>query len=161
MTVRTGAGVWIAPPAWAVWVPAEVGHSIRFTGTSALRTCYVRPEWREDLPRTCATLAVSPLLRELIARATAVGMLDRRVPEEAAIATLIVGELGGPGPPPFALPEPSSAVALRAARLIAEDAPEAAGTATLARATGVGVRTLERRFLAETGMTLGRWRRQR
>jgi AraC-like DNA-binding protein len=32
------------------------------------------------------------------------------------------------------------------------------GTAALARRIGIGVRTLERRFAAETGMTLGRWR---
>ena len=88
-------------------------------------------------------------------------MLDRRVPSEAAIAALIVDELGEPGPPPFTLPEPTSTVTATAARLILEDAAEAAGTATLARAVGVGVRTLERRFRAETGMTLGRWRQQR
>jgi AraC-like DNA-binding protein len=161
MTVRTVAGSWIAPPTWAIWVPARTDHSIRFTGASALRTCYVRPDWAVSVPSGCTALSVSPLLRELIARATTVGMLDRRVPAEAAIAALIVEELGEPGPPPFTLPEPTSPVTRHAARLIIEDAPSAAGTATLAREVGVGVRTLERRFVVETGMTLGRWRQQR
>jgi len=40
MTVRTGAGSWIAPPTWAIWIPAGTDHGIRFTGASALRTCY-------------------------------------------------------------------------------------------------------------------------
>lgn len=75
-------------------------------------------------------------------------MLDRRVPAEAAIAALIVEELGEPGPPPFTLPEPTSTITSTAARLILDDATEAAGTATLARAVGVGVRTLERRACA-------------
>jgi AraC-like DNA-binding protein len=164
MTVRTVDGSWIAPPTWAIWVPAGTDHAIRFTGASALRTCYVRPDWPDrpaGVPGGCTALAVSPLLRELIARATTVGMLDLRVPAEAALATLIVDELGAPGPPPFTLPEPSSATTRRAAQLILDNAVEAAGTATLARAVGVGVRTLERRFFAETGMTLGRWRQQR
>lgn len=160
MTVRTDAGSWIAPPTWAIWVPAGTDHAIRFTGASALRTCYVRPDWDVAVPSECTALAVSSLLRELIARATTVGMLDRRVPAEAAIAALIVEELGEPGPPPFTLPEPTSTITSTAARLILDDATEAAGTATLARAVGVGVRTLERRFRAETGMTLGRWRQQ-
>ena len=161
MTVRTAAGTWVAPPSWAVWVPAGTSHAIRFVGSSALRTCYLRPGWRDDLPRACGALAVSPLLRELILRTASVGMLDRRVPTEAAIAALIVGELGEAGPPPFVLPEPATAVAVHAARLITDDAPAAAGTAVLARAVGVGTRTLERRFQAETGLTVGRWRQQR
>lgn len=159
MSVATTAGSWIAPPTWAVWVPAGVGHAIRFVGDSALRTAYLRAAWRTDLPGDCRALAVSPLLRELIMRATAIGMLDGRDPTESAIAGLIVDELGEPGPPPFRLPEPISPAAVEAARLIAGDATLA--TPALARAVGIGIRTLERRFRAETGMTLGRWRQQR
>jgi AraC-like DNA-binding protein len=160
MSVATAAGSWVAPPTWAVWVPACVGHGIRFVGDSALRTVYLKVAWRTDFPRDCRTLAVSPLLRELIVRATAIGMLDGRDPTESAIASLIVAELGQPGPPPFRLPEPTSPVAVEAARLMAGDAAGALSTPALARAVGIGIRTLERRFRAETGMTLGRWRQQ-
>ena len=228
MAVRTAVGSWIAPPRWAIWVPAGVSHAIRFVGDSALRTAYVRPDWhpaqpttssllqsttpsvlqsttpavsttpsvsvsrstmpsalqavvpsagqavapvggrvggresgRIGVPDACVSLSVSPLLAELLVRATAIGMLDSRDPAEAAIATLIVAELGEPRRPPFALPEPTSPETIEAARLIAAEAASAAGTATLARAVGVPVRSLERRFQAETGMTLGRWRQQR
>jgi AraC-like DNA-binding protein len=156
MTVGTPAGSWIAPPTWAVWVPAGVEHGIRFVGESALRTAYLRPDRHAELPAGCRALAVSPLLRELIVRATAIGMLDGRDPTEAAIARLIVADLGEPGPPPFTLPEPTSPATVDAARLITEK-----GAAAVARTVGLGLRTLERRFLAETGMTLGRWRQQR
>jgi AraC-like DNA-binding protein len=170
MIVRTAAGSWIAPPTWAIWVPAGVSHAIRFVGDSALRTAYVRPDWHParpgehgptGVPGVCMSLGVSPLLAELLVRATTIGMLDGRDPAEAAIATLIVAELGEPRRPPFALPEPTSPATVEATRLIAAEAASAAGTATLARAVGVGTRSLERRFLAETGMTLGRWRQQR
>jgi quercetin dioxygenase-like cupin family protein len=43
MVVRTVAGSWIAPPTWAIWVPAGVSHAIRFVGDSALRTAYRSP----------------------------------------------------------------------------------------------------------------------
>lgn len=161
MSVTTAAGSWIAPSTWAVWVPASVGHAIRFVGDSALRTVYLRATWRTDLPGDCRVLAVSPLLRELIVRATAIGMLDGRDPTESAIACLIVAELGEPGPPPFRLSEPTSPAAVEAAHLITGDAAAARSTPALARAVGIGVRTLERRFRAETGMSLGRWRQQR
>jgi AraC-like DNA-binding protein len=161
MSVTTTAGSWIAPLNWGVWVPAGAGHAIRFVGDSELRTIYVQPAWRTDFPAECCTLAVSPLLRELIVRATAIGMLDGRDPTESAIAALIVAELGEPGPPPFRLPEPTSPATVEAARLITSDTAGALATPALAQAVGTSVRTLERRFQAETGMTLGRWRQQR
>jgi AraC-like DNA-binding protein len=161
MSVSTVAGSWIAPPAWAVWVPAGVGHAIRFVGESALRTVYLKASWRTDFPGDCRSLAVSPLQHELIVRATAIGMLDGRDPTESAIAGLIVAELGEPGPPPFRLPEPTSPTVVEATRLITGDAAGDLATPALAQAVGIGVRTLERRFRAETGMTLGQWRQQR
>jgi AraC-like DNA-binding protein len=161
LTVWTERGSWVAPPHWAIWVPAGISHSIRAAGTSALRTLYLRPGWGEGLPGHCAAVTVSPLLRELILRATRDGMLDRRETVDAALAALIVDEFRQSGAPPFDLPQPASPAMAKAAALIADDAAEARGTAALARAAGVGIRTLERRFLAETGMSPGRWRRQR
>jgi AraC-like DNA-binding protein len=160
LNVWTARGAWIVPPHWAVWVPAGMAHSIRFATPSNLRTLYLRPGWGGQVPEECGVIGVSPLLRELILRATRDGMLDGREPAEAALATLILDEFRQAGVPPFDLPQPVSPALVRAAVLIAAGASEAAATATIARAVGLGVRTLERRFLAETGLTPGRWRRQ-
>jgi len=160
LTVWTERGSWIVPPHWAVWVPARVAHSIRFAGESALRTLYLRPGWTEGLPADCTAVTVSPLLRELILRAVAIGMLDERDRVERALATLIADEFRQSRAPPFALPQPSSAAIRKAVALLA-DGPTAGLTAgALAHAVGLGRRTLERRFLAETGMSPDRWRRQ-
>ncbi len=158
--VWTERGAWIVPPHWAIFVPARTVHSIRFAAPSDLRTLYLLPGGSEYLPDDCAVIGVSPLLRELILRATREGMLDRRDPAEAALATLILDEFRQAGAPPFDLPQPVSPALLRAAALIAAAAPEAASTMALSRAVGMGTRTLERQFLAETGLTPGRWRRQ-
>lgn len=162
MSVQTAVGSWIAPPTWAVWVPAGVEHAIRFVGESALRTCYLCPAYGSSLPTVCRALVVSPLLRELVVRATEIGLLDSRDPVEASLARLIAHELGlawvSPSMPPFTLPEPTGPATGAAARLIVDGV---AGTARVARAVGMSPRTLERRFQAETGMTLGRWRQHR
>jgi len=102
-------------------------------------------------------MPASPLLRELVERATVVGVLDRRDPVEAALATLLVAELSDVGPPPLAVPEPASPAARRAAELLATGMP----VAPVAAAVGVGRRTLERLFLGETGLPAGRWRQYR
>ena len=159
LTVWTERGSWIVPPQWGVWVPAGVAHSIRFTGDSALRTLYLRPAWAEGLPADCTAVTVSPLLRELVLRANEIGMLDRRNPIEAALATLIVDEFRGARAPPFDLPQPTSPKLRAAAARIAAGEGDGAATAKLARAVGLGRRTLERRFLAETGMSPALWRR--
>lgn len=155
--VATERGAWIAPPHWAIWVPAAVEHHIRFAGDCRLRTLYLRPGVSDRLPEQCAVVGVSPLLRELILKAVRLGPLDRRDPADAALATLIVEEFREARVPPFELPQPASPATRKAAALIA--ARHAGGTDALARAVGIGVRTLERRFVAETGMSPGRWRR--
>ena len=180
--VRSDERTWLAPPTWAVWMPAGVRHAIRFAGPTALRVVYLRadPPRRGDahlaeatgparsatglrggaagvLPGTAGAMPVSPLLRELVERATVIGMLDRRHPLEAALATLLVAELTEVGPPPLAVPEPAGAPARRAAELLATGMT----VAQVAAAIGVGRRTLERVFRAETGLPAGRWRQYR
>jgi AraC-like DNA-binding protein len=102
-------------------------------------------------------LPASPLLRELVERATRIGVLDRRDPVEAALALLLAAELGDVGPPPLAVPEPTNPSARRAAELLATGM----AVAPVAARIGVGRRTLERMFLAETGLPVGRWRQYR
>ena len=157
LTVWTARGSWIVPPLWAVWVPAGIAHSIRFAGESALRTLYLRPDWAGSLAHGCRAVAIPPLLRELILEATRIGMLDRREPVEASLATLILDALEGSRPPPFDLPQPTSPKLRLAAERIARG--EGGTTAALAGAAGMGRRTFERRFLAETGMSPALWRR--
>lgn len=154
--VSTERGTWIAPPRWAAWVPAGVQHAIRFVGESALRTLYFRPDLTA-LPDSCCSLAVSPLLRELLLRTVELGMLDAREPAEAAMTTLLVAELGRRGPPPLSLPQPTSGGMQEVARFLAAESATPRGIARLARSIGVGTRTLERHFRAETGLTPGRW----
>ncbi|MBX3561710.1 MAG: helix-turn-helix transcriptional regulator [Sphingomonas sp.] len=159
--VSTERGSWIAPPHWAVWVPAGIEHGLRFAGESALRTLYFRPGLSGRLPDQCMVITVSPLLRELILKAVRTGLLDRRETVDLAIATLILEEFRQARAPPFELPQPTGPATRRAAALIAAGAPEARSMTRLAHMAGVGVRTLERRFRAETGMSPGRWRRHR
>jgi AraC-like DNA-binding protein/quercetin dioxygenase-like cupin family protein len=172
--VRSDERTWLAPPTWAVWMPAGVRHAIRFAGPTALRVVYLRADGGPDgddprgaggrggvagrgLPAIAGAMAVSPLLGELVERASVTGVLDRRDPVEAALATLLVAELTDVGPPPLAVPEPASAPACRAAELLTTGM----AVAPVAAAVGVGRRTLERMFLGETGLPVGRWRQYR
>ncbi len=157
MTVWTEEGSWVAPPHWGIWVPAGVAHQIRFVGACALRTLYLRPDLAAGLPERCGVIGVSPLLRELVLRATEIGMLDTRDGHQAALARVIQGELVRRDVEPLELLAPSSPAARKAADLLSEGAVTVADAA---RAVGLSTRALERRFLAETGLPIARWSRQ-
>src|SRR5437868_7277761 len=159
LSVWTGQGSWVAPPHWAVWAPAGVAHGMRFTGAASLRTLYLRPGLG-SLALNSTVVTVSPLLRELILRAVETGMLDARVPAHAAIADLIVHELRTHSTPALDLPLPQSDLLRRVAEHLARTPEDPSGHAALAKRFAVGARTLERGFTAETGLSLGRWRRQ-
>jgi AraC-like DNA-binding protein len=159
LSVWTEQGSWVAPPHWAVWAPADVAHAMRSTGTALLRTLYVRPGLAGQ-PAQSAVITVSPLLRELILRAVEIGMLDRREPAHVAMADLILHELRAQSTPSLDLPQPRSVLFRRVAEHVAAAPGERSGHAALAKRFGIGARTLERGFVDETGLSLGRWRRQ-
>lgn len=158
VTVWTTQGMWVVPPHWAIWAPPEVEHGLRFTGRASLRTLYLRPDLAGIAPRS-AVVVVSPLLRELIVRAVREGMLDSRDRLHQALVDLILHECAPSSAPPLDLPLPHSAPLRRVADHLAHHVPDRVSHAGLARQFGIGVRTLERGFVEETGLSLGRWRR--
>jgi AraC-like DNA-binding protein len=158
MSVATEAGSWVAPATWAIWVPAGIRHGIRFVVDSAFRTAYFRPDWCDNYPTGCTVVFVSALLKELILRTIKIGRLDLRHSLEIAIAALMVSELQVSGARSLGLKQPASEGMCRAATLMTDRDPRAATVSSLARAVGVGTRTFERQFFAETGTTPGRWR---
>jgi AraC-like DNA-binding protein len=159
LSVWTEQGSWVAPPHWAVWAPAGVAHAMRFTGAASLRTLYLRPGLA-GLPDRSAVITVSPLLRELVLRAVDIGMLDRREPSHVAMTDLILHELHTHSTASLDLPQPQSPLLRRIADHVVAAPDDRDGHAALAARFGVGVRTFERAFLNETGLSFGRWRRQ-
>ena len=161
MTVWTEQGSWVAPPHWAVWAPAGVAHAMRFTGRTSVRTLYLRPELAAGLSPRSAVITVSGLLRELVLRAVDIGFLDERVEAHAAMARLIVHEIHAhPAAPTLDLPMPQSTLLRQVAAVVLEAPADREGHAMLSKRFGIGARTLERGFVSETGLTLGRWRSQ-
>lgn len=158
MTVTADKGIWVAPPQWAIWAPAGVEHEIRFGGVAEFATLYLPVDHWNALPAESAVIAVSPLLRELILKACEIGMLDRRDAVESATAMLIVDCLRTQSARALGLPMPVSADLKRVADHCNDERGDS-GSSAIARQFGLGIRTLERRFSTETGMTFGQWRR--
>jgi AraC-like DNA-binding protein len=160
MTVRTGVGTWVVPTHRAVWIPTPVPHSITMSGTVSMRTLYLRPRLARTLPRSCCVVNVSALLRELILHACALATLNFRKERQRHVIDLIVDHLESIQTVSLQLPNPTDARALRVAGALLASPGEQRTLTQVCKITGAGRRTIERRFLEETGMTFGKWRQQ-
>lgn len=153
MTVRTGQGNWVTPPHRAVWIPAGIPHAIAMSGHVAMRTLYFRPAFVHGLPRRCCVVGVSNLVRELVLHACVHGA-DRHV------GTLLAQQLRALPTLALELPMPIDPRARRLTDRLAAAPGAQTALAPLCREAGASRRTMERIFLAETGLSLGRWRQQ-
>jgi len=160
MTVRTNDGVWVVPAHRAVWIPSRVPHKIAMSGDVAMRTLYLKPRLASSLPRGCCVVHVPPLLRELILRACACGQLGRSPAWQMHLVHVILDQLQAIQVAPLQLPFPEDR---RAARVAAALAADPAGRRTLSQVclkSGASRRTIERLFVNETALTVGKWRQQ-
>jgi AraC-like DNA-binding protein len=169
----------IVPADRAVWVPAGVEHIEVMRAPVSMRSIYIahaatqgRPSSvagpaaapstaaRVVAPATCRTIEVSPLLRELLLHISRIGALDRDKPEQARLVGVLFDLLAAAPDIGLELRSPKDPRARRFAELDTERPDDDASIAQLARRAGASLRTLERCFLAETGVAVGEWRRR-
>lgn len=160
MTVRTRSGTWVVPPHRAVWIPAEIPHTITMSGLVAMRTLYLKPRLAKRLPQDCCVINVSSLLKELILHACAVRTLKKTVRWQAHLVAVILHQLEAVQTIPLQLPHLSDPRLVRIAEILMRDARDSRTLVQLCKGTGAGRRSVERLFQREIGMTFGKWRQQ-
>jgi AraC-like DNA-binding protein len=160
MWVQTAEGDWVVPPNRAVWVPAGIEHGIEMTGSVLVQTLYLATGLSRNLPKRCCAVNVSPLLRELIRHTVSIGMLDKSDPVRARLIGVLLDQLSALPTIPLQLPWPSDERAQRAAAWLRAHLDDPAATRQVAKRAGLSVRTLERLFQSETGLSFGKWRQQ-
>lgn len=158
MRVATPTAAWLAPPTRAIWVPGGTPHEIEMRGTVAMRTLYLAPAGEDPRLAACRAIEVAPLLRELILHVVRLGMLDTADPAHARLEGLLVDLLAAAETVPLELPLPRDPRARAVVERILGEPGSAETFAQLARRCGASLRTLQRLFLAETGLSLDAWR---
>lgn len=121
---------------------------------------FVAPEAAVNLPPTCATISVSPLLRELLMRCASLPLFYEEGGVNSRLVTVLLDELAAAKAEGLHLPMPADP---RLHRLIDSMMAVPADRGTLdawAAKAGMSGRTLERLISRETGMSFGSWRQQ-
>jgi AraC-like DNA-binding protein/mannose-6-phosphate isomerase-like protein (cupin superfamily) len=160
MTVETRGETWVVPPQRAVWLPPGVEHRILTSGEVKFRTLYVAPEAAGAMPQRCEAFAITPLLRELILRATELPVEYDEGGTAGRVMQLILDELASLAGLPYNLPMPASKVLTRICRALIANPNDRVTIEELGTRHGTTTRTLARRFRRETGMSFSEWRRR-
>jgi AraC-like DNA-binding protein len=160
MTVQTPQGIWVLPPNRALWIPAGISHTVRMSGTVSARNLYFKRKVTPGMPRNCRVVNISPLLKELILQACEFPSLSRRTEVQRHLIGLITHLLRASKVLPLQLPQPADPRAQRVAELLLADPGNALPTQDICRRAGASKRTVERLFLRDVHMTLGRWKQQ-
>jgi AraC-like DNA-binding protein len=160
MRVRSNGTVWIVPPARAVWVPAGVEHEIHGLGDFAMRTLYFPVAMAGPLAEECCAIDVPPLLRELVLELVERCPVDEADEPGMRLAAVAVDRIAEARVLPLQLPLPRDPRALRLAERLQADPASGAELPELAREAGASARTIQRLFLAETGLSFSQWRQR-
>lgn len=160
MTIRTEHGIWVVPPLRAVWIPPREIHSITMCGAVLMRTLYFIPKVAKTIPKECFVLNVSPLFRELILHACTKQAWKTRIAKERRILEILLDQLKSSPTIPLQLPQPRDSRAARVVDMLIRDPSDPRTLGELCKGVGGSKRTIERAFLADTGMTFGKWRQQ-
>lgn len=154
----------IVPADRAVWVPAGIRHTEVTRAPASMRSLFIAKVAtryvRRAAPDRVRTIEVTPLLRELVLHVTRLGALDRSKPEQARLVGVLFDQIADAAEVSLELRSPSDPRARKLADLLARDPGNDQPIARLARKAGASLRTIERCFASDTGMSVGDWRRR-
>jgi len=160
MHVITDRAAWLIPPTRAIWIPAGNRHGIVMRGEVAMRTLYIAMPRASTLPTVPRVIGVPALLRELIFHILRIGVLADDRADHDRLAGLLVDLILAAGTEDLMLPLPRDPRARRLAERWQAYPADARALPELAREVGASLRTLQRLFGSETGLTLEAWRQR-
>jgi AraC-like DNA-binding protein len=158
LLVMTRGASFFLPPQRALWVPPGTEHESIVRGHVSLRTLYVSPAARPDLPMACRVMDVSPLLRELIIEAARLPIEYDLAGRDGRIMELILDEIAASKPCPLSIPMPRHPGLRKICEAILNNPGDDDELGDWAHAAGLGRRTFTRIFRRETNCSFAAWR---
>lgn len=158
LRVTSDHAVWVVPSTHAVWIPGGLLHQVSSETAAQTRNIYIDPSFSvRQNEQAVIMLKMSPLMREIVLKLTedAENLAKDRIQRLGLVA---LDELDALEPLQLFI---SSGEDPRLKKLISHIVNHAAqneSLESLSRRVGASVRTIERLFKAETGLTYRQWR---
>ena len=160
MVVQAETGRWVVPPTRAIWMLAGMRHGIRCIGEVHMRSLLVATTAAPQLLAQTQAVGISPLLRELIRAAMDVQQPYVPSTRDGRLMRLLLDELKALPALPLHLQMPTDPRLLTICERLQQRLHDASTMADWAQRLGVDVKTIQRLFVKETGLTFGQWRQQ-
>ncbi|CAB3891425.1 HTH-type transcriptional regulator NimR [Achromobacter anxifer] len=159
VTCSVPQGLWMVPPQCGVWIPGGVPHSNRVTQNGRVCFLFVPPA-ATGLPEQCCTLAISPLVRELIIHLADLAPEATATAATRKLAEVLVEQLARMPAEQLHLPMSEHPRLRDIADALHADPADRSTVAQWSERVAMSERTLARLVRQELGMSFGRWRQQ-
>jgi AraC-like DNA-binding protein len=157
---RAPGGLWIVPPQGAVWIPAGILHSNCVADFGRIYTVFIDPQV-SMLPRTCCTLMITSLVRELIHRLSVFPPLYPPEGPTSRLGRVLLDELVQMSTTEeMYLPISADSRLQHLAAALLKNPGDRSTMDELAGRYAMSESTFARLVAKETGMTFGRWRQR-
>ena len=156
----TSHGNWVVPCRRALWIPAGVRHELRMEGVVEMQSLYFDTGVFTDMPHRCRVVAISSLMRSLMAEAVALPIRYDREGRSGTIMKLIGYEVGRLRELPLSLPLPTDKALGRRCLKFSASPKANAKIDDWASSLHLTRRTFTRLFRRETGLSFVEWRQQ-
>ena len=160
MAVITKDRAYVLPPHRALWIPPGEEHACSHLEQAQMRTLYLDQSLSCRLPARTTMVTLSGLLNELIETVLNLSSDPDRVHEVARLIEVIIDQFRGNIGHALSLKMPSSPKVRMVAEAMMKRENSELPLEHLARLAGFSLRSLERKFKQETGLTLRGYRSQ-
>ena len=160
MRVEAQDSIWTIPSNFGLWIPAHVEHAVKMVTHVEIRTLYFSSGYVPLPAQACRVMTVSPLLRELIIRATLIPPLYEENSADGRIMRVIADELGQESAISLSLKLPKDRRLGQLCAHILHSLETTESIAQLGAQVGLSERSISRLFPLETGLTVNQWRQQ-
>ncbi|WP_194722252.1 AraC family transcriptional regulator [Noviherbaspirillum malthae] len=173
--VSTDTGRFVAPPSYAIWIPAGMPHGVQCSRDTEIRSLYIEPasiaaiasialnaDAEDDVGKEgkCRVLVVTPLMRELIRRFADIPVEYDVNGADGRLVAVLLDQLACAPEAGMYLPWPQDA-RLRKVCTYLQARPESQkNLADFGNEFGMSERTLIRLFLQQTGLSFRLWRQR-
>ena len=160
MQVLTEQHNFLLPPQCGMWIPAGLRHTVYSERTLAFRSLYLSDAVLNGYQRDCCVVQVTPLVRELIDKASGFGNDYPEQGPQARLLQVLVDEIRELPEAPFSLPLPSDPRLRRITDALQAAPEDNRSIEDWAQQVGASRRTLARLFQAQTHMPFQTWRQR-
>ena len=160
VSVATRSACWVVPKHRGIWIPAGQEHSLKMHGRVFLQTVYLERRRARIADLTCSAFEISRLMHELIVHVCKRGIVKGDTPENRNLIQFFSDQLERLSPFPLVIPMPQDERGRSLAQRIVEAPGSTVSLRELSSECGASLRTMQRIFAAEVGISLARWRNQ-